>query len=354
MHVSIESLTQFCIDALTRVGLSRIDAETTANALVTTDAMGVFTHGSKLLAGYLKKLKGGGYRATAVPHIEREGPGWAIIDGESALGQVGSVFAMRTAMAKARQVGIAYVGLKNTGHIGAAGYYAALAGREGFIGMVTGNDIPSVAAPGSRSAVLGSNPIAYGIPVGNGDPILLDMATAAVAGGKVYAAHQRGEPIPSTWLIGSDGKPTTDASLYPQQASLAPMAAHKGYGFGLWCEILSAVLPGGHMTWQVGSWMFDDTSRPSWHNASFIAIDIGAIVPVEQFEVRLRKLIDEIHGAPTAEGVERVLLPGEREWSMHRQAQIDGILLSPDVIEKLTQAAAFVGLPSPWPSLSKA
>jgi LDH2 family malate/lactate/ureidoglycolate dehydrogenase len=180
------------------------------------------------------------------------------------------------------------------------------------------------------------------------------MATAAVAGGKVYAAHQRGEPIPSTWLIGSDGKPTTDASLYPQQASLAPMAAHKGYGFGLWCEILSAVLPGGHMTWQVGSWMFDDTSRPSWHNASFIAIDIGAIVPVEQFEVRLRKLIDEIHGAPTAEGVERVLLPGEREWSMHRQAQIDGILLSPDVIEKLTQAAAFVGLPSPWPSLSKA
>ena len=99
MHVSLESLTQFCIDALTRVGLSRIDAETTANALVTTDAMGVFTHGTKLLAGYLKKLKGGGYRATAVPRIEREGLGWAIIDGESALGQVGSVFAMRTAMA---------------------------------------------------------------------------------------------------------------------------------------------------------------------------------------------------------------------------------------------------------------
>ena len=339
MTISIESLTTFCITALTKVGMSRADAETTAEALVTTDAMGVFTHGTKLLGGYLNRLKGGGYRATAVPHIEREGPGWAIIDGESALGQVGSVFAMRTAMAKARQVGIAYVGLKNTGHIGAAGYYAVQAAREGFIGMITGNDMPSVAAPGSRGAVLGSNPIAYGVPVGSGDPIILDMATAAVAGGKVYAAHQRGEPIPPTWLIGPDGKPTTDGSLYPYQAALAPMAGHKGYGFGLWCEILSGILPGGRITWEIGSWMFDEASQPSRHNASFIAIDIAAMVPREQFEQRLRKLIDEIHTAKTADGVERVLLPGEREANLMRQAQQNGIALPADVIAKLETVA---------------
>ena len=348
MICSIECLTAFCVTALSKIGMTREDALTTANALVTTDAMGVFTHGTKLLAGYLNKLQGGGYQAKSRPRIEREGPGWAIIDGASALGQVGSVFSMQLAMAKARQVGIAYVGLRNTGHIGAAGYYAVLAAREGFIGMVTGNDMPSVAAPGSRGAVLGSNPIAYGIPLVNGDPIVLDMATAAVAGGKVYAAHQRGEPIPPTWLIGPDGQPTTDGSLYPQQASLAPMAGHKGYGFGLWCEILSAILPGGHMTWQVGSWMFDDTSRPSWHNASFIAIDIAAMVPLEQFSQRLQKLIDEIHGAETAVGTERVLLPGEREWNQYRKAISQGISLPPDVSDKLSQAATQFGLPSPW------
>ena len=335
------------MSALGNVGVGKHDAETTANALVTTDAMGVFTHGTKLLGGYLKKLQGGGYGATAVPRIEREGPGWAILDGESALGQVGSSFAMQTAMAKARNVGIAYVGLRNTGHIGAAGYYAAMAAQFGFIGMVTGNDIPSVTAPGSRNAVLGSNPIAYGIPVPNGDPILLDMATAAVAGGKVYAAIQRGEAIPNTWLTGLDGKPTTDGSLYPKHASLAPMAGHKGYGFGLWCEILSAILPGGHMTWQVGSWMFDDPSRPSWHNASFIAIDIAAMVPMEQFQQRLQKLIDEIHDAATAEGIERVLLPGEREWQLYRRSQSDGIELPPDVVDKLRQTAEWIGLPLP-------
>lgn len=348
MKISIESLKSFCISALTSVGLSFKDAATTAEALVATDAMGVFTHGTKLLDRYLKRLQGGGYQATATPRIDREGPGWSIVDGQSALGQVGCTLAMRTAIAKARQVGIAYVGLRNTGHIGAAGYYAAEAAREGLIALVTGNDMPSVAAPGSRGPVLGSNPIAFGIPVPDGDPILLDISTAAVAGGKVYAAHTRGEPIPPIWLIGTDGKPTTDGSLYPEHASLAPMAGHKGYGFALWCEVLSGILPGGCITWEIGSWIFDEPSKPSRHNASFVVIDVGAMVGPDAYRQRLRKLIDEIHAAATAEGVERILLPGEREWTLFRQAQTHGIDLPPDVVEKLSNAAAIarVALPA--------
>ncbi len=344
--IPIETLQHRVTQILLCCGVTQLHAEETAEALVTTDAMGVFTHGTKLLAGYVKKLQGGGYVAAAKPIIEREGPGWAMVDGQSALGQVGSLFAIRTAMQKARQVGIAYVGLRNTGHIGAAGYYAALAAREGLIAMVTGNDIPSVAAPGSRAAVLGSNPLAYAIPVTGSDPILLDIATAAVAGGKVYAAIQRGESIPATWLIGPDGQPTTDGTLYPNHAALAPMAGHKGYGFGLWCEILSAILPGGNMTWQVGSWMFDEPSRPSWHNASFTVIDVAAMTQPGSFQQRLQRLIDELHAAPTAAGVERVLLPGEREWCNFRRALTHGIDLPTDVQEKLFQAAELTGLKS--------
>lgn len=345
--VTVDELTSFVNNCFLAAGVGERDAAAAANALVTTDAMGVFTHGTKLLAGYLKKLLGGGYRATAVPRIEREGPGWAVVDGESALGQVGGEFAVRLAMQKAKQVGIAYVGLRNAGHIGAAGYYATLAARDGFICMVTGNDIPSVAAPGAKGAVLGSNPIAYSVPVASGDPILLDIATAAVAGGKVYAAHQRGEPLPPTWLIGEDGQPTTDGSLYPARACLAPMAGHKGYGFGLWCEILSAVLPGGNMTWQVGSWIFDEPARPSWHNASFMVIDVGVIAPREQFDARLRTLIDELHAAPTAAGVERLLLPGEREWNNMRRSRASGIELPADVVAKLREAAALTNTTAP-------
>ncbi|MCX7418871.1 MAG: Ldh family oxidoreductase [Planctomycetia bacterium] len=348
MKISIASLRSFCVATLQQVGLNNADAEITADALVTTDAMGVFTHGTKLLSGYLNRLRGGGYLATGAPRIEREGLAWGVIDGQSALGQVGSVFAMKTAIAKARQVGVAYVGLRNTGHIGAAGYYAAMAAREGLIGLVTGNDMPSVAAPGSRGAVLGSNPLAYGIPVGDRDPILLDMATAAVAGGKVYAAHQRGEPIPSTWLIGPDGRPTTDGSLYPQHASLAPMASHKGYGLGLWAEILAGVLPGGAITWQVGSWIFDEPSKPSLHNAAFIAIDVAAIAPPEEFAARVQSLIDEIHQAPTADGIDRVLLPGEREWNLYHTATNHGIDLPADVVAKLTLISQETAIDPQW------
>lgn len=347
MRVPAAALLELCTSALRHAGLNSHDAALTAEALVTTDTMGVFTHGTKLLVGYLNRLRGGGYRAAGIPVIEREGPGWAIIDGASALGQVGSVFAIRAAMAKARNTGIAYVGLRNTGHIGAAGYYAALAAREGFISMVTGNDMPSVAAPGSIGPVLGSNPIAYGIPVEGGEPILLDMATAAVAGGKVYAAHQRGEPIPSTWLIGPDGQPTIDGSLYPHNASLAPMAGHKGYGIGLWVEFLGGVLPGGAITWQVGSWIFDPPDQPSKHNAGFIVIDVATIAP-DRFGARVQGLIDEIHKVPTAAGVERVLLPGEREWAMRKQALVDGIALPEDVRAKLRPVAESIGQSPGW------
>ncbi|WP_020470986.1 Ldh family oxidoreductase [Zavarzinella formosa] len=347
-RVAVNDLMDFCRRALATTGMSIDDAYTTADALVATDTMGVFTHGTKLLAGYLNRLRGGGYDPKGRPKIEREGPSWAVIDGETALGQVGSVFAMQTAIDKASKTGVAYVGLRNTGHIGAAGYHAWLAAQKGMIGMVVGNDIPSVAAPGSRGPVLGSNPLAYAVPVEDGDPILLDVATAAVAGGKVYAAHQRGETIPPTWLIGPDGHPTTDGSLYPKQASLAPMAGHKGYGLGLWCEILSAVLPGGAMTWQVGSWMFDPADQPSKHNAGFLAIDVATIAPPTDFTARIRSLINEIHASPKADGVDHLLMPGEREWSNRRQAMTKGIPLPADVIEKLRLAAEMTGYHPDW------
>ncbi len=347
MPISVAALHSFCVRALTQIGMSEKDAGTTAGALVTTDSMGVFTHGTKLLSGYINRLKGGGYRVAGTPRIERQGPGWAVIDGDSTLGQVGGMFATETALAKARSVGVAYVGLRNAGHIGAAGYFAAHAARAGFICHVVGNDIPSVAGPGSRGPVLGSNPYAYGIPVFGGDPILLDMATAAVAGGKVYAAHQRGEAIPPTWLIDQDGKPTTDGTLYPKRASLAPMAGYKGYGLGLWAEILSAVLPGGAITWQVGTWMFDEASLPSRHNAGFIVIDVAAVAEPTEFAARIKHISDEIHAAPTADGVERVLLPGEREWGLRRKALVDGIQLPEDVKEKLRLAATLSGIDAP-------
>lgn len=105
MRISAEHLEAFCVDALRRVGVGEENARTTAELLVLTDTWGVFTHGTKNLRGYVRRIQGGGIRKNAQPKIVSEGPAWAIIDADSGLGPVGSTFAMRTAIAKARPPG---------------------------------------------------------------------------------------------------------------------------------------------------------------------------------------------------------------------------------------------------------
>ncbi|HEY2286857.1 MAG TPA: Ldh family oxidoreductase, partial [Streptosporangiaceae bacterium] len=253
--IALPQLRAFCRDAFARVGLSGPDADTGAEVLSTTDGWGVFTHGSKALRGYLRRLRAGGLRVGGRPGIVSEGPAWAVVDGDSSLGMVTSVFAMTTAIGKARQAGVGYVGVRNSSHFGAAGYYASLAAREGLIGLAMANDIPSVAAPGSRTAVTGSNPLAYAVPAGKHPPLMLDMSIATVAGGKVYAARERGEPIPASWLIGEDGLPTDDPASYPEHSVLTPAAAHKGFGLALLIESLAGCLSGAATTWQIRSWL---------------------------------------------------------------------------------------------------
>jgi ureidoglycolate dehydrogenase (NAD+) len=340
-------LTAFIEAAGMKAGLSADAAAMLAEPLVLADMMGVHTHGTKLLPGYLRKLLAGGYRPQAVPRVVREGPAWAVVDGEAALGQVGCTTSMRLAIKKAKQTGVASVALRNTGHIGAAGFYALLAARQGCLGIVTGNDMPSVAAPGSRGPVLGSNPLAWSAARPGADPLLFDISTAAVAGGKVYAALARGEMIPADWLIGQDGLPTTDGTLYPLKASLAPMAGHKGYGFAILVELLSGVLSGGSIASQVGDWMRDPSDKPSRHAAGFMVLDLEAICEPEAYAAAMSQLAREIHEAPTAVGVEHVLLPGEREWARHHAAQVQGIVLPADVREKVASAATLVGMQCP-------
>ena len=344
-RVAIDVLEQFCLKILTGVGVSDKDAQTTTAALVTTDSWGVYTHGTKLLRGYARRLRGGGLRTDVVPKVAEEGPAWAVVDGQSVLGQVTSAFATETAIQKARKCGVGFVTVRNSCHFGAAGYYAWLAAQAGMIGMAMANDVPSVAAPGSKGAVLGSNPIAYAVPGGLNDPILLDMSIATVAGGKVYARCKRGEPIPAGWLVDDQGRPTQDGTLYPDHASLAPVGGHKGYGIGLLIEILSAVLSGAAVTRQVGSWLFGDLSQPTNHGAAFLAINVGAMTEPAAFYKRIAGLVGEIHAEPTADGSPPLMLPGEMEWRNRRRAETEGIALPEDVLAYLEETAAECGQP---------
>ena len=185
MNVLSIILEAFSTSALLKAGVNPEDARTTADILVLTDTWGIFTHGTKILRGYIQRIQSGGIRKNGRPKIASEGPAWAMVDADSALGMVGSTFAMRVAIAKARTAGIAYVGVRNSGHFGAAGCYAAMAAEEGMIGLAMANDTPTMTVPGGRGLILGINPFECAIPTGETHPILLDIALSVVAGGKV-------------------------------------------------------------------------------------------------------------------------------------------------------------------------
>ncbi len=345
-RVKVEDLRAVCCEALRAAGVSDLHTGIVADVLVTTDSWGVFTHGTKLLGGYLKRARAGGLRTDARPAVVSEGGAWALVDGGSTFGQVTGKFAMERAIEKARDSGIGYVGVRNSCHFGAAGYYAWLAARQNMIGQAMANDMPSMGAPGSKKAVTGTNPFAFAAPAGDHDPILLDMSLSTAAGGKVYAAHQRGEPIQEDWLIGNDGRPCNDGSLYPFSASLAPMAGYKGYGLAVMSEILTGVLPGAGITWEVGSWIFDAPENPTHHGAAFLAINVGAMMPIENFRARVDQLISEIHGVPTADD-RPLMMPGEREWQHRRSALERGIELPEDVLESLASCLELAGVGAP-------
>ena len=344
MKVPVSKLVAFCNAALLKAGVEADDARITAETLVLTDTWGVFTHGTKNLRGYIQRIQGGGIRKNAQPKITSEGPAWAVVDADSALGMVGSSFAMRAAIAKARAAGIAYVGVRNSCHFGAAGCYAAMAAEEGMIGLAMANDTPTMTVPGGRGLILGNNPFACAIPTGEKHPILLDIAMSVVAGGKVFAAAALGQKIPNTWMVDSEGIPTTDPRLFPQEGALLPMAGHKGYGLALLIETLSAILTGASIASHVLSWSFGDASRPTGHGAAFIAIDVKALMPIETFKQRVHQTIQEIRAAPKAKSVDRIYVPGEMEWERREKALAHGIEMPEDVLMSLYLLREEMGL----------
>ena len=321
--IKLDKLRRFSVEALVKAGMSEEDASTTAEVLITTDTFGVMTHGTKNLYQYILKMQAGGLDAKAVPTVEGEGPSWAIINGNKAVGMVSACKAMNLAVKKAKETGIAYVGVKNSCHFGAAGYYANLAAKEGLIGLSMSNADPVIAVPNGCKKAIGTNPFSFAAPLGNGKSVFLDIALSNVAALKVIMAQEKGQAIPDTWLVDNEGLPTTDAAKFPKEASLQPMAAHKGYGLAVLVEILASVITGAGLLSEIASWNLDLTSVNNAGHA-FIAIDVSKMIPPEVFNARINQMASEIKNGPKAKCAEKIFLPGEMEWDKRSAALENG------------------------------
>ena len=130
------------------------------------------------------------------------------------MGMVSSCRAMELAIEKAKKTGIAYVGVHNSCHFGAAGYYANLAAQQGLLGIAMSNTDPNMA--------IGNNPFSFAAPLKNGKSVFLDIALSGAAALKIVMAREKGQQVPPGFLIDAEGLPTTDPSGFPYESHLLP------------------------------------------------------------------------------------------------------------------------------------
>ena len=308
--VTLADLRKFLLEVMGKAGMKPHQAETTADVLITTDTYGTFTHGSKQIRPLLKNYRDGRLDLEAEPEVVSEGLAWAMVDARGCMAMVSGTLAMEKAIEKARAAGIGYACVQNAGHFGAAGYCANLAMEQDMIGLAFCNVDIVMSVPGSRQPVIGTNPIAYSIPTLDEKPVFMDIATSVVAASKIFAARELNQPIPDNWLIDKEGVPTTDPSKFPQEGAVMPMAAHKGYGLALLVETITAMVAGGAFLSGISSWV-KEMKEPLNQSHAFLAINVGAMTPIESFKRSVDEMVREIKTAPKAKGADRIYLPGE-------------------------------------------
>lgn len=342
-----DTLIDFTTRVLTTCGMPAADAHIGATVLVDADLMGIDSHGIAHLAthgGYAPGFRSGVVNPTPAIVPLRETAATALLDGDGGFGPLIGYRAMELAIAKARTAGSGTVAVTNSHHFGAAGYYALMAPPAGCIGMAMTNAGPWVLPAGGRTKMIGTNPIAVAAPAGQEQPFYMDMATSTVAMGKLEIARREEKPIPDGWAFDEAGRPTTDIETVYRIGGLTPLGStlttsnYKGYALGAMVDLFCGVLPG------IG-WSMALPRGSAGH--FFSAWQIEAFLPIDEFTAGLDAMQAALRQAAPADGIERVLLPGERELATRREREANGVPLHIAVFTSLEKLADELGVERP-------
>jgi hypothetical protein len=208
--VDAQRLTSAVADIFTAVGIAAADAQVVAADLVAADLEGVASHGVMLVPMYVDRINQGSVSRRSVGDIVSDRGAAIVIDAANALGQLTARQAVKLAVARAREIGLAAVAVRNGFHFGTAGRYARMMAEQNCVGIVLSNTRPLMPPPGGAEAMVGNNPIAIALPSAGEFPVEADMALSATAMGKIRLAAAAGQRIPDDWAVDSQGRPTTD------------------------------------------------------------------------------------------------------------------------------------------------
>ena len=344
MRISGDDLTGLVKTIFLRVGCDDAEAGRIADNLIEANLLGHDSHGIFNVPRYVIAAQDG--RAKIGQHVEvvSENGAFLLLDGRMGFGQVIGHEAMERGIAVAKDHGVAVVGLRNTHHLGRIGAWAELCIAEGLMSIhyVNVTDHTPIVAPyGGSDARFTTDPYCTAFPATEGPPIVLDMATAKLAMGKVRVAYNVGEQVPEGSLIDSAGRPTNDPGVMVPEitGALRSMGEHKGYGLALVCEILAGAFTGGGV--------YRDSADGTYkirNNMLSILINPAGFGEAIPFAAEIDKLTAWVKASPPAPDVEEVMVPGDPERKSRAEREKSGIPIDETTWAALVETGVSLGL----------
>ncbi|XP_071108497.1 uncharacterized oxidoreductase YjmC-like [Haliotis cracherodii] len=342
-----EEFHEFVVRCMTAVGTRQDDARALADLLVAADYRGHYSHGLNRLDMYVRDVQSTMTVTDKSPEIVKETAATAFVNGNNLLGPVVGRFCIDLAIQKAKDAGIGWVVAKGSNHFGIAGWYSMRAMEQGLVGMAFTNTSPLLVPTRAKDRTLGTNPISVAAPANNGDSYVLDMATTAVALGKIELNDRKGIEAPIGWGTDRDGKPCSNPAEIVDNGGLMPLggpeecSGYKGYGLSMMVELFCGILGGCAFGPNVRTWK--TTDREANLGQCFVALDPSAFAP--GFEGRMSQLIDHCRGLQPAEGESEVLVPGDPERKhMAKCDSLGGIPYHPNQVKYANDLAASLNI----------
>src|SRR6185503_8215077 len=268
--LSLAEAEDLVAGALERSRTSKDNARAVAKALVLAEADGIKTHGLLRTAFYAAQAKATKVDGLAEPSAKKPRPGVVVIDANNGFAYPAINVALDLLPKLTADTGIAAAGIGRSHHGGVAGHHAERLADAGLVALFFANGPAAMAPWGGRTAVFGTNPIAFACPLPGRQPIVVDLSLSKVARGNVMAAAKKGEPIPEGWALDVDGKPTTDANA-ALAGTMVPLGDAKGTALALMVELIAAGLTGSNFAAEASSY-FDAEGAPSMTGQFIIAL----------------------------------------------------------------------------------
>jgi (2R)-3-sulfolactate dehydrogenase (NADP+) len=315
--IPVSELESLARVALERAGATPGAAACTAAALVAADSQGLAGHGVSRVPQYAAHLRNGRAVGSAVPRIVAGRGGAALVDAACGLAYPACTLAVEEAVRRARELGVAFVGVTNSHHSGASAIHLAPIAAAGLVGIMLTNSPAAMPAWGGKTPLFGTNPIAAVFPRAGKDALVIDLSLSEVARGKIMVAAKQGRPIPPGWALDRDGRPTTDPAA-ALEGSMLPVGGVKGAMLALVVELLCCALTGAAFGFEADSFFVDAGNRPRIGQA-FLAIDPGALAGGDVYRERLETLVAVMLKD------ENVRLPGDRRRRLAASAAREGV-----------------------------